>query len=279
MRIARVRDHDSTWWGVIEREQIRPLLSGFETWSTAIAAGAVDAADLGPPQPLAGVELIAPLRPGAVVVAAGATYAKHVDGLGLTMPSQPAAFLKTQASVIGHEDPIAYPAITTKLDYEAELVVIIGSPDVDPAHPEQSILGYTVGNDVSARDLQFGGGVTGMDMFSAKALDGTSGLGPSIVTRDEFGDDHPDLGITLTIDGELRQSDRTSSMVWTVGELVRYVNARCSLHAGDVLYTGTCAGVGHETGAYLRPGQVVDVTIERIGSLVNTVGARSIDSN
>ena len=94
-----------------------------------------------------------------------------------------------------------------------------------------------MGNDVSARDLQFGGSVTGMDMFSAKGLDDTSGIGPWITTRDEFGDGHPDLELTLTVDGEVRQQDRTSSMVWGCAELVEYVAERspprawrCAVH-------------------------------------------------
>jgi 2-keto-4-pentenoate hydratase/2-oxohepta-3-ene-1,7-dioic acid hydratase in catechol pathway len=153
-------------------------------------------------------------------------------------------------------------------------VVVVGADIADRAHAERSILGYTVGNDVSARDQQFSGGVTGMDMFSAKALDATSGIGPWIVTRDEFGDEHPDLDLSLTVDGETRQHDRTGSMVWGSGELLAYVDARMHLHCGDVMFTGTCAGVGHEDGRYLEPGQEVTVTIERIGSLSNVVGPR-----
>ena len=109
------------------------------------------------------------------MVATGATYAKHVAGLGLQMPKAPSAFLKTYASVIAHGDEITYPEVTNQLDYEAELVVVVGADITDRADAARSILGYTVGNDVSARDQQFSGGVTGMDMFSAKALDSTSG--------------------------------------------------------------------------------------------------------
>jgi 2-keto-4-pentenoate hydratase/2-oxohepta-3-ene-1,7-dioic acid hydratase in catechol pathway len=136
------------------------------------------------------------------------------------------------------------------------------------------VLGYTVGNEVTARDLQFGGSVTGMDMFSAKALDHTGPVGPWIVTRDEFGDESPDLALELSVDGEVRQRDRTSSLAWTVGEIVSYVSERSALHPGAILFTGTPHGVGHEDGRYLEPGQEVVVTIERIGSLRNRVGSR-----
>jgi 2-keto-4-pentenoate hydratase/2-oxohepta-3-ene-1,7-dioic acid hydratase in catechol pathway len=221
------------------------------------------------------LEVLAPLDPAAKVIAVGATYAKHIAGMGLQMPTTPAAFLKTQASIIGPGDEITYPRLTTQLDYEAELVVVIGAPvSGGGASAITSVLGYTIGNEVSARDLQFGGGVTGMDMFSAKALDGTGPVGPFIVTRDEFGDEHPDLEIILTIDGEVRQRDRTSSLAWSIGEIVSYVAERSRLLPGDVLFTGTPAGVGHEDGRYLEPGQEVVVTISGLGELRNVVGPR-----
>jgi 2-keto-4-pentenoate hydratase/2-oxohepta-3-ene-1,7-dioic acid hydratase in catechol pathway len=111
-----------------------------------------------------------------------------------------------------------------------------------------------------------------MDLFSGKGLDATSGVGPWIVTRDESGDDSPELALSLAVDGEARQDDRTGSLVWGVGELLSYVDARSALHAGDILFTGTPADVAHESGRYLEPGQEVVVTIESIGSLRNIVG-------
>jgi 2-keto-4-pentenoate hydratase/2-oxohepta-3-ene-1,7-dioic acid hydratase in catechol pathway len=208
-----------------------------------------------------------------MVVGAGATYRKHLDGLGLDMPAIPGTFLKTRRSVIGPNDEINYPAITRQLDYEGELVVVLGS-GLSADDPAGAVLGYTVGNDVSARDLQFSGGVTGMDMFSGKALDATSGVGPWIATRDEFPAGHPDLELETRVNGELRQSDRTGSMAWTVAELLAYVNARAAFHCGDVLFTGTCAGVALEDGRYLEPGDVVEVSLAGIGTLRNVVGSR-----
>jgi 2-keto-4-pentenoate hydratase/2-oxohepta-3-ene-1,7-dioic acid hydratase in catechol pathway len=276
VKIARCAEGSSVFWAVVNPEAAtaRPIAGEFAGWAPALAASPASAPPLaGGERPLGDLRLLAPVPPGATVVAAGATYAKHVEGIGLQMPRAPAAFLKTYASLIGPDDEIAYPEITQQLDYEAELVVVLGT-DVARDDPVRAILGYTAGNDVSARDQQFSGGVTGMDMFSAKALDATSGVGPWIVTRDEFGDEHPDLELELTVDGERRQHDRTSSMVWGVGDLVSYVNARTRLHCGDVMFTGTCAGVGHEDGRYLEPGQSVVVTLERIGSLRNVVGNR-----
>lgn len=277
MKIARVADSEHEFWAAVDVESgtARPIRGGIADWAPALTADftAGPAWD-GPPRELAALRLRAPVERTAKVVAAGATYARHVAGIGLQMPERPAAFLKPFDSLIGPDDEIAYPELTKQLDYEAELVVVLGAPRIsDRGDALRAVLGYTAGNDVSARDLQFGGSVTGMDIFSAKGLDATSGVGPWIVTRDEFGDISPDLALGLTVDGQMRQDDRTSSLVWGVGELLSYVDARSALHAGDILFTGTPAGVAHEDGRYLEPGQEVVVTIEGIGSLRNVVGA------
>jgi 2-keto-4-pentenoate hydratase/2-oxohepta-3-ene-1,7-dioic acid hydratase in catechol pathway len=278
MKLARCTDGGATFWAAVDPEAdiAHPIVEPFAEWAPRLTSAFEAPLKLArDTRRLGHLRLLAPLNPGAVVVGLGATYAKHVEGIGLQMPKQPAAFLKTDASIIGPNDEIGYPEVTKELDYEGELVAVVGATSIsDRARATQSILGYTVGNDVTARDQQFSGGVTGMDLFSGKALDRTSGLGPWIVTRDEFGDEHPDLDLELTVENETRQHDRTSSMVWGVGELCAYVDARMRLHCGDVMFTGTCAGVAHEDGRYLEPGQVVNVTIERVGSLCNSVGPR-----
>lgn len=281
MRIVRCLAAGRESWGMVDPagETVRLIFGPFSEWAPALCASP------GTPPPLSGVEhplgavrLLPPLPETAMVVGVGATYRKHVAQLGLQMPPRPGTFLKTQASLIAAGEEIRFPAITQALDYEGELVVVVGDR-LDPDDPARSVLGYTAGNDISARDQQFSGGVTGMDMFSAKALDATTGLGPWIVTRDEFGDTHPDLELTTTVNGEVRQHDRTGSMVWTVAELLRFIDARASFRSGDVLFTGTCAGVAHEDGRYLEPGDVVEVSVEKIGVLRNVVGplpARSV---
>jgi 2-keto-4-pentenoate hydratase/2-oxohepta-3-ene-1,7-dioic acid hydratase in catechol pathway len=273
MRIARFEYQGQTGWGVVDAQArtIGTLPGTPADWGPGLAARPGVAPETTGTVRIESVRLLAPVEPGAKVLAAGATYAKHVAGIGLKMPEQPAAFLKPYESLIGPFDDIVYPALTNELDYEVELVVIIGAPVRAGDSAEQGILGYCVGNDVSARDLQFGGSVTGMDMFSAKGLDDTSGLGPWIVTKDEFGDGHPDLELTLRVDGEVRQQARTSEMVWGAAELVDYVARRSRLAPGDVLFTGTPQGVGHEDGRMLTRGAVVEATIERIGTIRNTV--------
>ncbi|MGB8389891.1 fumarylacetoacetate hydrolase family protein [Mycobacterium sp.] len=272
MRIARVGVDGAPSWGVL-RDGCVDLIEGpLRSWAPSLMADFTSVPPLtGRSVDVESVSLLMPVDPGAKVVAAGATYAKHVAGLGLKMPEQPAAFLKPYESLIGPFDDIVYPPLTSQLDYEVELVVVLGKTLRAGDSGATGILGYCVGNDVSARDLQFGGSVTGMDLLSGKGLDDTSAIGPWIVTRDEIGDGDPDLELTLTVDGEVRQQDRTSSLVWGPGELVEYVAQRTRFTPGDVLFTGTPAGVAHEDGRYLQRDQVVEATIEKLGSVRNTV--------
>ena len=156
--------------------------------------------------------------------------------------------------------------------HEVELVVVIGLSTVDSRNPIKSVLGYTVGNDVSARDLQRSGpkGI-GMDLFSAKSQDKTTGVGPWIVTRDEFPEGSPTLRLTLSVDGDVRQDGTTADMTWGVPELVDFVHQRSSFAAGDILFTGSPEGVGQGTGKFLKLGELVDASVEGIGTISNRV--------
>jgi 2-keto-4-pentenoate hydratase/2-oxohepta-3-ene-1,7-dioic acid hydratase in catechol pathway len=197
-------------------------------------------------------------------------YRSHVEPLGASLPNGPVAFLKAQTAVIGHGAEIRYPPLTTKLDYEIELVCVFGAPRlIDHASGTTSLLGYTVGNDVTARDLQHG--ELGVDLYSSKSLDDTCPIGPWITTRDEIADP-VDLDMTLTVNGEVRQHERTSAMHWSVDELLRFANQRTRLVCGDLLFTGTPGGVALEHGRFLASGDVVEAAIEGIGTLRNGVG-------
>ncbi len=277
MRIARFGDDRTVFWAAVNPEsgRLRLVDGDIRDWGPLVCAEGGDALPLtGDERDAAEVRLLMPAAVGVKVVCLGATYAKHVAGLGREMVGQPAGFWKPFSALLGPDDQIVYPAITKALDYEVELTIVVGTERVDHADPMRSILGYTVGNDISLRDLQFAGSVTGMDMFSAKSADRSSGVGPWIVTRDEFGDTSPDLQLTLSVNGEERQKDRTSSMAWPVDFLLRWADERTTLSTGDIVMTGTPAGVAYEDGRYLEPGDVVEATIERIGTLRNTVGPR-----
>lgn len=217
--------------------------------------------------PLGDVRLLAPVLPSKVV-AVGGNYAEHAREMGAEpvpgVNSEPVLFLKPSTAVVGHGEQIAYPVkLTQRVDYEGELAVIIGRlcREVPAAQAAEVIFGYTCANDVTARDLQARDG----QWTRAKGFDTFCPLGPWIETDV----DPADLQLTTSVNGEIRQRARTSELLHDVPALVEYVSTVMTLLPGDVLLTGTPAGVGP-----LEDGDEVSVTIEHIGSLTNTVVSR-----
>lgn len=284
MKIARCRKLDASagsapFWAVVDlsTDSVTPIVGAIADWAPALTRGegVASLTFAGPAQPLASVQLLAPVEKTNRVVVAGANYAKHLAAdFGLKSHHQPIAFLKAYGALIGANDTMRYPPLTTEFDHEVELVAVIGALTVDRADPLSSVLGYTVGNDVSARDLQRSGppGV-GMDLFASKSQDRTTGIGPWIVTRDEFPEGSPKRQLTLKVNGEVRQDASTAEMTWDVEFLVRFVDERSSFECGDVMFTGSPAGTGQGTGKYLRVGDVVEASVEGIGTLRNVVVA------
>jgi 2-keto-4-pentenoate hydratase/2-oxohepta-3-ene-1,7-dioic acid hydratase in catechol pathway len=210
--------------------------------------------------PLDDVRLLAPVLPSKVV-AVGGNYADHAREMGGEPSAEPVLFLKPSTAVVGHGDQIAYPVkLTQRVDYQGELAVIIGRlcREVPAAQAAEVIFGYTCANDVTARDLQARDG----QWTRAKGFDTFCPLGPWI----ETGADPADLQLTTEVNGEVRQQARTSQLLYDVPALVEYVSTVMTLLPGDVLLTGTPAGVGP-----LEDGDEVSVTIENVGSLHNTV--------
>ena len=278
MKLARCTDGGAPFWAVVDTGagSIKPIAGEFSDWAPRITRGDLGALTFsGAEQALSTVRLLPPIARVNRVVIAGANYTKHLVEFGLKPPSQPVAFLKAYGALIGAYDPIRYPPLTDELDHEVELVAVIGAETVDRDDPLSSVLGYTVGNDVSARDLQRSGAVgIGMDLFAAKSQDGTTGVGPWIVTRDEFPAGSPKLGLTLRVNGEIRQDSNTGEMTWDVGQLINFVDERSRFECGDILFTGSPAGVGMGTGIFLNPGDVVEAAVEGIGVLKNIVGPK-----
>jgi len=207
--------------------------------------------------PLAEVRLLAPVLPSKVV-AADRNYPRELDG---DAPPEPVLFLKPSTSVTGPGDAIKYPVkLTERVDFEGELAVIIGRlcRQVPPERADEVIFGYTCANDITARDLQARDG----QWTRAKGFDTFCPLGPWM----ETGTNPADLELTTTVNGAVRQQARTSELLWSVPALVAYVSQVMTLLPGDVLLTGTPAGVGP-----LTAGDQVSVTIESIGTLTNRV--------
>jgi 2-keto-4-pentenoate hydratase/2-oxohepta-3-ene-1,7-dioic acid hydratase in catechol pathway len=277
MRIGRfTRAADSPFWGLIDPTAgtVRRMGGALREWASDAAAERMASLPLEPAElALEDLRWLPPLEPGARVLGCGANYKIHLTRLGAEPPDQPVAFIKPDSAVIGHEAEISYPRTTEKLDYEVELVAMLAGPLSEGGDAGQALLGFTVGNDVSARDAMspFGG----PDMYGMKSLDATSPLGPWISTPAELaGGIRPQVGIALRVNGEERQRDHTSQMIFPVDVLLRYLDARTRLRCGDVMFTGTTAGVGLEDGRFLKPGDVVEAEIDGIGVLRNTVGPR-----
>jgi 2-keto-4-pentenoate hydratase/2-oxohepta-3-ene-1,7-dioic acid hydratase in catechol pathway len=208
------------------------------------------------------VRLLPPVLPSKVV-AIGKNYAEHASEMGGAVPAQPLVFLKPSTSGVGSGDAIAYPPSSTRVDYEGELAVVIGRlcSDVPESRAMEVVFGYTCANDVTARDQQKSDG----QWSRAKGYDSFCPLGPWIET-DLSADD---LRVTTTLNGEVKQDGRTSQIVHKIPSLITYVTTCMTLLPGDVILTGTPAGVGP-----MQVGDEVAVEIEGIGSLRNRVVAR-----
>ncbi len=272
MKLARCSRNGIVFWGLVDADatEVRPIAGAFAEWAPKLTRGGGESAlsFTGESVSLKDVTLLPPIEPTNQVFVVGANYIKHLLELKMEPPKNPIAFLKSNRALIGAHDDMHHSTLTEQLDYEVELVAVIGLP-LDGGDPTRSVLGYTVGNDVSARDLQ--ASRIGFDLFSGKSLDKTTGLGPWIVTRDEFGDGTPDLRMSLKVNGETRQNARTGEMTWKLDVILPWVDKRAALTTGDVLYTGTPEGVAWASGRFMKPGDVVEAAIEGIGSITNTV--------
>jgi 2-keto-4-pentenoate hydratase/2-oxohepta-3-ene-1,7-dioic acid hydratase in catechol pathway len=210
-------------------------------------------------------------RPRKDVVCLGQNYAAHATELQNAVPPAPIYFTKPPTSVIGPDEPIPYPrGLTTRFDWEVELGVVIGlgGRDIDETGALEHVFGYTVFNDVSARDLQF----RTSQWFKGKSLDGTCPMGPVIVTADEIPDPQA-LRLTLTVNGTRKQDGHTRDMIFSVARIIADLSAGMTLEAGDTISTGTPQGVGdgRTPPEYLKPGDTVEAEVERIGILRNSV--------
>lgn len=205
------------------------------------------------------VRLLSPCLP-TKVVAVGLNYLDHAKEVNMPVPEEPLLFIKPSSSVIGPDEVIVLPPESTRVDYEAELAIVIGrtATRISRADARDYILGYTCLNDVTARDLQGRDG----QWTRAKGFDTFCPMGPWIATQ--FNPD--DAGIELYLNGELKQRSRTSNLIFDPCRLVEYISAVMTLYPGDVIATGTTSGIGP-----MKAGDSVEVRIEGIGSLVNTV--------
>ena len=217
------------------------------------------------------VELLAPLVAPPKIVCLGLNYYDHAAEAGKEVPDEPIIFMKPRTAITGPFKPIVKPSFVEKLDYEGELAIIIGRrcKNVSVGEAKQCIFGYTVFNDVSARDIQF----KDRQWTRGKSFDTFAPIGPYIVLADQVGDPN-NLRIRTWVNDELRQDSTTANMVFNVYEIVHHLSRVMTLEPGDLIATGTPAGVGvfmRPQPKFLRAGDRIIIEIERVGRLENYV--------
>lgn len=254
MRIVRYEIHGRIHWGTLDEQDpphIREGVGDFlSNWGLTRKTYRLDT-----------VKLLAPVLPSKVV-ALGLNYRDHAEELKMKIPDDPMIFLKPGTSVIGPGDDIVYPRMSSRVDYEAELAIVIGKTArrVIPEHARDCVLGYTCANDVTARDLQ----VKDIQFTRAKGFDTFCPIGPCIRTTI----DPSDLLVEAYLNGKRVQSSRTSNLIFHVEELVSFISHVMTLLPGDIIITGTPGGIGP-----MEPGDKIEIRIENIGSLINPVVA------
>ena len=248
--------------------------AGYADTLAAIAAGltVLEAHGAYPAYPIGDVRLHAPLSNPPRVFAIGLNYRDHAIESGMAIPTTPVVFFKLQTAIIGPGDPIVLPVNSTQPDYEAEFAFVIGKGGYRIAADEwrNHVYGYTIVNDVSARDVQ----LATSQWTMGKSFPTFCPIGPAIVTADEIPDPHK-LNIGLTIDGVVYQNSNTRELIFKIPELIEYLSSITPLLPGDIVSTGTPSGVGlgRTPKRWLQPGETVTVTVEGLGSLTTPVVA------
>ncbi len=270
--VARFAAKRGPGWGLVEGDEILPVVEDV-SMSDAISDSKLlrEASQMTEePLGLGSVRLLAPVPEPPQFLGVGLNYRDHAAESGMEIPKQPVTFGFLRNSVIGDGDEITIPPFTTQVDWEAELGIVIGRGgcDIPEGNALDHIAGYTIVNDVSARDIQMSEGQWGR----SKSFDSFKPMGPWITTTDVLGD-ASGLSISLWVNGEVKQSSTTSELIFSVPQLVSLLSRSTTLFPGAVISTGTPNGVGFSRTPpeYLKNGDVVEIEIEGIGRLTNPV--------
>jgi len=263
---------DSTSIDLIEKwDSVKETLERIQTECLAndsASLGEVDIVRI----PISSVQILAPVTKPDKVICIGMNYVDHCAEQGVPPPKEPMVFSKFSSSIIGPYDDLRYPEVTEQLDWEVELAIVIGKTgkNVKKEEAMDYVFGYTTAHDVSARDWQLKR--NGGQWLIGKTMDDFCPLGPALVTVDEIGDPH-NLGLQTVVNGETKQDSNTRQLVFKTEELIAWLTRFFTLLPGDVILTGTPPGVGvfKKPQEFLKKGDVVECTIEKIGSVRNKI--------
>ena len=272
MKIVRYSYENQVQLGILQDEEIFPLSLGSDTTPAIpllhrkrdeLASDALSSKSI----PVEDARLLAPIRRPGKIVCLGRNYVAHAEESGMPVPQEPIVFPKASSAVIGPGDPIVHHKICTRVDHEVELAVVIGDQCryVRGEDALEKVLGYTVINDVTARDMQKRDIESRNPWFRSKSLDTFCPLGPWIVTSEEIPDPQR-LSLECRVNGEVRQHGNTREMIFPVTQLIEFISAHMTLEPGDIIATGTPEGISP-----IRPGDVVECEVEGIGVLRNPV--------
>lgn len=272
--------------GMSAYRSVQAILDNWSVARTALAEASRSLATQ-PGLPLASLQLLPPVYYPPAVYCAGINYADHIRAMAikhnLEIPtdlkrdgSLPWHFLKASRCCVGPDATVALPSV--QLDWEVELVAVIGrrARNVSAAEALDFVAGYTVGNDLSARDIAWRNehpkdSPFHVSWLDAKSFEDSAPIGPWIVPAEEIGDPS-NLRLGTSVNGVVKQDSSTSEMIFNLQDQIAYLSSRITLHPGDVIFTGTPAGAGAETGEFLKPGDKIEVWVEKIGALTTFIG-------
>lgn len=282
-------DIPSAWQGADAPRSVKEILMRGDDCFAKLRELAESAAEF---IQLSDVQLLQPVYHPSKVLALAGNYAKHVAEAGLKLglsdspreATVPRPFLMPSTVLTGDTSEIAWPVYSEQLDYEIELAIVIGKTArcVSPDDAAGYIAGFSVFNDVSARSVTFKDGRAKRpwdefyDWLGGKWADGFAPMGPYLLTADEVADVQ-NLDMELKVNGQTRQKANTCEMIYSAAETVSFLSHLMTLNAGDIIATGTPAGVGMADGRFLQPGDKIECTIEKLGTLTNTIGPKPKD--
>jgi 2-keto-4-pentenoate hydratase/2-oxohepta-3-ene-1,7-dioic acid hydratase in catechol pathway len=274
MKFVAFKHHDEViHGGVLDGQTVRPLRSSpGDPVLAHIVSGLAEPVIEGRSIPLSEVTLMAPLQRPPRIFGIGLNYKEHAAESKMKVQAVPTVFMKLASSIVGPEADVLLPPEATEPDYEAELAVVIGKSGhrIAAEDWEQHVFGYTIVNDVSARGVQ----LATSQWTLGKSFPSFTPMGPFIATRDEVPDPH-ELGIRLTLSGEVMQDANTRDLLFRIPELIAYLSSIVALESGDIISTGTPPGVGlgRTPQRWLRDGEEMIIDIERLGTLRNRTRA------